>query len=419
MATFALNDKSMVRDHLEAAIREGRIWPAFQPFVEIQTGKIVGFEILARWDDPERGAISPAEFIPILEETGLIDILFEELLTTACRNACRWPGQFTLAFNISPKQLTCDKLPSRVNAIVSPTGFPIERIEIEVTEGSLIIDDDQAYRTLEAFHGLGVRVAIDDLGTGYSSLARLEAFPFDKLKIDARFVRSIDKESGRRRIATAIIGLGQSLGITVVAEGVETPEEERALRDLGCNLGQGWLFGKGEAAAIAEQKIRDGGCGNPLARPLDLSPFQQLNQLSTLYNQAPVGLAFLDLDFRHVRSNDRFAGIHGMSAMELEGKTIGDIMFGKVLETVRNGLNLAASRDEPVVLNFLAQGREIFCFNSRVKDPGGEVIGFSVVMVDHLSQHWPRSNTSSLDVMPRALQETRGTGNRPAMPAEP
>lgn len=392
------NNTVTVRDSLDAAIREKRIWPAFQPFVDVKTGKIVGFEVLARWSDPERGSLSPADFIPVLEENGLIDILFDEILTTACIHAVAWPGPFTLAFNISPRQLTCPKLPLHVSAIVASTGFPLERVEIEVTESSLITDVEQAYRTLKEFHRLGVKIAIDDFGTGYSSLARLEAFPFDKLKIDARFVQSIDTESGRRRIATAIIGLGQSLGITVVAEGVETVEERRVLRNLGCELGQGWLFGKAEAATTISKTISELGCGSPCTRPLDLSPFQQLNQLATLYDQAPVGLAYLDLDFRHVRSNDCFASIHGLSAKELQGKSIADVMQGEILETVRDGLNRAAASDEPVTLRFIVQDREIACFNSRVKDLGGEVIGFSVVMVVQFTSHHliPIKNSISL-----------------------
>lgn len=398
LAILDWNNIAAAHDDLDAAIREGRIWPAFQPFVNVKTGEIAGFEVLARWSDPELGLISPAEFIPVLEESGLIDILFDEILRSACTHATAWPGVFSLAFNISPKQLTCPKLPSHVDAIVASTGFPIERVEIEVTESSLITDADQAYRTLKEFHRLGVRVAIDDFGTGYSSLARLEAFPFDKLKIDARFVRSIDTESGRRRIATAIIGLGQSLGITVVAEGIETVEEQRVLRNLGCDLGQGWLFGKGEAAVAISARICELGCGDPCRQPLDLSPFQQLNQLSTLYDQAPVGLAYLDLNFRHVRSNDRFASIHGLSARELEGKTIADVMQGEVLETVRDGLTRAATSDEPVTLHFIVQDREIACDNSRVKDLGGEVIGFSVVMVIQFASHRlvPMKNSISL-----------------------
>lgn len=250
MSSIETADEPALRKLLERAIADGEIWPAFQPIVSLRTGAIAGFEVLARWSDPQAGEISPGSFIPRLERHGVIGILSDALIDRACRAAAGWPGAFTLAFNISPYQLTSGELPSHLADLMEATGFPLNRVELEVTEGSLISDDDLALTILRDIDTLGVKIGIDDFGTGYSSLARLEAFPFHKLKIDARFVRGLDREAGKRRIAAAVIGLGQSLGMTVVAEGVETEEEAAILQELGCQQGQGWLYSKADRKSV-------------------------------------------------------------------------------------------------------------------------------------------------------------------------
>lgn len=205
-----------------------------------------------------------------------------------------------------------------MRALVEDTGFSFNRIHIEITEGSLIRDEDRAYSVLRQLDGMGARIAIDDFGTGYSNLARLESFPFHKIKIDKRFVHNIDHEPAKRRIVAAIIGLGQSLGITVVAEGVERIEEEAVLRDFGCDRGQGWLYAKALKADDARDFLDKTGDLALRKMPLDISPFQRMHQLDTIYRNSPIGLCLVDLSFRHASVNDRFAGIHGMTARELE-----------------------------------------------------------------------------------------------------
>ncbi|WP_423415594.1 EAL domain-containing protein [Hyphomicrobium sp. B1] len=371
-----------VRSCLTTAIENEHIWPAFQPIVDIRSGHLRGFEVLARWTDPLAGEISPVDFIPVLEQRDLIDRLFNHLVRTACPVAATWPGQFFLAFNISPKQLIGEALPLELSETVRATGFPLERFQIEITESSLISDVEGAYARLRELDDMGIKVALDDFGTGYSSLARLEAFPFRKLKIDACFVRALDRDSSKRRIAAAIIGLGQSLGITVVAEGVETRQEEAVLRDLGCDLGQGWLYGKPQTKDEARRTLEMVGTVEHTAPPLDVSPFQQLHQLATLYKQAPVGLCFLDLNHRHVRVNDRFASIHNMTGSELEGKTISDVMSGPTLATVKRILNQSLLSDEPITENYVHGDRHLRVICTRVVDLTGEVIGFSGVSLD-------------------------------------
>jgi len=376
-----------LRSRLEKALERGEVWPAFQPIVDIRSGALAGFEILARWSDPEAGDISPAQFIPLLDKHQLVDALLQALMSSACAAAAQWRGRFFLAFNVTPDQLLSDDLSERLSAVASKTGFPLTRIQLEITESSLISDSAVAYRTLNRLNEIGVAISLDDFGTGYSSLARLEAFPFRKLKIDAQFVRGLERDNRKRRIVSAVVGLGQSLEITVVAEGVETEAEAEILRGLGCPLGQGWLYGKGVRAAEA-QKVFEGLA--EMTAPgshLDTSPFQQLHQLETLYNQAPVGLCFLDLHFRHVRANDIFAAMHGLTGRELEGKTIYDVMQGETVRRVEAVLSKALGPNPLPPQDYCMGKKEYRVFAQKVSDIGGENLGFSVVAIDVTEQN--------------------------------
>lgn len=378
--------KRELHRRLSDALRAGHIWPAFQPIVDMKREEVVGFEILARWTDPELGEIGPATFIPLLEKHHLIDILSKALFRSACSAAVAWPGSPYLAFNVSPDQLLSGDLPDWIAEAASDICFPLDRLQVEITEGSLSSDSEQAYLTLRKLDSLGIRISIDDFGTGYSSLARLEAFPFRTLKIDARFVRGIDRDQAKRRIAAAVIGLGQSLGMAIVAEGVESKTEETILRQLGCILGQGWLYGRGLPAsdAVATRiRFRSAQKSTP---SLDASPFQQLHQLQTLYEQAPVGLCFLDRDLRYVRTNEAFAAMHRMSPNELEGRTVDDVMEGSSLERIKTLLAQDAERALPPQ-DYKLNGRDFRVFAQRVVDVAGDVIGISIVSIDITRQN--------------------------------
>jgi len=237
------------RAHLEAAIDEGRITPVFQPIVDMRSGETTAFEVLARWNDPSDGEIDPAAFIARFEQNGLIDRLTVTLIDQACRAAQAWPGRFSLAFNLSAAQLARHGLADRLAEAIVATGFPASRIGFEVTEGSPTGDSSLVRENLSDLRDLGAEIGIDDFGTGYSNLARLEELPFHKLKIDARFVRDVHAQARRSRIVSSTISLGHSLGMVVVAEGVECPAEASALIRLGCDLGQGWFYGRGLPAA--------------------------------------------------------------------------------------------------------------------------------------------------------------------------
>ena len=215
--------------------------------------------MLARWPHPTRGMVSPAEFIPIAEELGLIGAMTYHLLRRACRAAAGWPAHMTLACNVSPVQLRDPELFAMVRAVLEETGFPACRLEIEVTESALVGDLKLARALLDELKGLGVRLALDDFGTGYSGLRHLQLLPFDKLKIDASFVGAMTDDRESRKIVAAVVGLGQSLGLSIVAEGVETDETLALLRTLGCDIGQGWLFGRPAPAERIDVLVLEAG----------------------------------------------------------------------------------------------------------------------------------------------------------------
>ncbi len=236
--------RALLEGELRQAVANDALRPHFQPLVDIATGRLIGFEMLARWPHPTRGTIPPGEFIPIAEDAGLIGPMTEGLLRRACRAAAGWPSDIVVACNLSPLQLRDRGLPATVQSILTETGLPAHRLELEITESALVGDIDLARDLLGKLKALGVRLALDDFGTGYSSLRHLQLLPIDKLKIDASFVRAMGGDTESRKIVAAVIGLSHSLGLLTVAEGVEDAGTAALLRDLGCDVGQGWLYGR-------------------------------------------------------------------------------------------------------------------------------------------------------------------------------
>ncbi|TAK93752.1 MAG: EAL domain-containing protein [Aquabacterium sp.] len=216
----------------------------FQPQMRLDTGEIIGFEALVRWQHSERGLIGPGEFIPVAEETGQIVPLGNWVLREACRVAAKWPGDLRVAVNLSAVQFRSSAVIDLVDEALAESGLDPERLEVEITESALIEDHDGAQSTLMALRSRGVRVAMDDFGTGYSSLAYLRSFPMDKLKIDGMFVRSLDSDQDAQAVVTAIISLARALRLETTAEGIETPEQLVMLRALGCDDVQGYLIAR-------------------------------------------------------------------------------------------------------------------------------------------------------------------------------
>ena len=229
---------------LREAIHGDMLRPYYQPLVDLATGRISGFEALVRWPHPEHGMISPAEFIPVAEETGLINALGAQMLHRACTDAATWPDDVRVAVNLSPLQFRAGNLLSLVMDALKQSGLPARRLELEITETLLLEKSSQVLATLHALRALGVRISMDDFGTGYSSLSYLRSFPFDKIKIDRSFVRDLGTNREAQAIVRAIISLGAGLGVTITAEGVETEAELSCLRAEGCHEGQGFLFSR-------------------------------------------------------------------------------------------------------------------------------------------------------------------------------
>jgi diguanylate cyclase (GGDEF)-like protein len=250
-----LKSKAALETELRSAIPNGDIVPYFQPVVRVDTGELDGFEVLARWPHRERGMISPVDFIPVAEDAGLVDAMFWALLAQACRKALNAPGEFTLAVNISPSQVRDQWFPEKVLRTLRETGFPAQRLEIEVTESAMIGDVARAKSSLMSLKNQGVRIALDDFGTGYSSLFLLRELPIDKLKIDRSFVARITTDRENATIVGALIGLGKALGLKVTAEGVEDEATSDALRAMGCQLAQGFLYGA--ARALPEYAVEN------------------------------------------------------------------------------------------------------------------------------------------------------------------
>jgi diguanylate cyclase (GGDEF)-like protein/PAS domain S-box-containing protein len=229
---------------LRDAIQNETLRPYYQPLVDLATGRITGFEALVRWPHPERGMISPAEFIPVAEETGLINPLGGLMLRRACQDAAQWPDDVRVAVNLSPLQFRTGNLLSIVTDVPKQSGLPARRLELEITETLLLEKSSQVLATLHALRALGVRISMDDFGTGYSSLSYLRSFPFDKIKIDQSFVRDLGANPDAQAIVRSIISLGKGLGVIITAEGVETEAELSCLRAQGCHEGQGFLFSR-------------------------------------------------------------------------------------------------------------------------------------------------------------------------------
>ncbi len=252
------------RKHLEEdlrrAITEGEFFLAYQPVVSTVAERIVGFEALIRWRHPQRGLISPAEFVPVAEDCGLIERIGEWVLRTACQTAVTWPPGIRVAVNVSPIQFRNPAFPGIVANALASAGLEPARLELEITEGVFVQESATTDQNFEALKGLGVRLALDDFGTGYSSLGYLKKAPFDKIKIDQSFVRGAAVKGSRNAaIVKAIVALADTLGMETTAEGVEIQDEVALIRSLGCSHIQGYVYGKPmEAVAVAERLAESG-----------------------------------------------------------------------------------------------------------------------------------------------------------------
>ncbi|MGF6306083.1 diguanylate cyclase (GGDEF)-like protein/PAS domain S-box-containing protein [Bradyrhizobium sp. i1.8.4] len=253
-----IRDRRVLHQELSVAIKNGELSLYYQPQAaaggSVAGSQVIGFEALARWHHPVRGFVPPGDFIPLAEESGLIVEMGEWILREACREAASWAVPMQIAVNLSPAQFTHGDLVGRVHSILLETGLTPDRLELEITEGVLIEDFDRGLSLLRRLKALGVRISMDDFGSGYSSLSYLQAFPFDKIKIDRAFVINLGRNPQSAAIVRAVIGLGHGLEMSIVAEGVETEAQLGFLSEEGCDAVQGYLIGRpapiGQFAAL-------------------------------------------------------------------------------------------------------------------------------------------------------------------------
>jgi diguanylate cyclase (GGDEF)-like protein/PAS domain S-box-containing protein len=252
-----------IEQELQRALEEGELRLHYQPSVDLATGQLVGAEALVRWEHPNRGLIVPDRFLGVAEETGLIVPLGTWVLGEACRQLAEWQGRpetahLHLSVNLSARELTHPDAVSTVLSAVRESGIDPRALTIEVTESTAMADGDTGFRALRDLSSVGIRVAIDDFGTGYSSLEQLRRMPVDIVKVDRSFVSGMAADSTDREIVAAVVGMGRALKLCVVAEGIETPEHAEALRELGCDIGQGFLYAKALPAAELEELAQSG-----------------------------------------------------------------------------------------------------------------------------------------------------------------
>lgn len=240
-----IHDRVRLESKLRVALEQRQgLFVYYQPIVDIASGKVTAREALLRWYHPQRGWIPPSEFIPVAEESGLIDALGKYVLDRACFDAAKWADGARVAVNISPGQLGKGMLVPEVMRALLNSGLPVDRLELEVTESALLTNELECIAELRALHEFGVRVALDDFGTGYSSLAHLREFPFDKIKIDGSFVRDAVDRPDCAAVVKVVADLGKRLGVTTVAEGVETQAQLQRVAEEGCREVQGFIFGR-------------------------------------------------------------------------------------------------------------------------------------------------------------------------------
>jgi PAS domain S-box-containing protein len=409
------------QSNLRRGLENREFFPYFQPLVVLATGTLHGFEVLARWVHPNLGVISPDIFIPLAESNGLIGEVSTQVLQRAFGAMALHGKGLRLAFNISPLQLKDLTLPRHIRQFAEIAGFPLECATVEITESALAQDMTAARSISADLKSMGCRIALDDFGTGYSSLYHLKSLPFDELKVDRSFVSSMTTERESRKIVAAVVGLGQSLGLKTIAEGIETHEQTDMLLRLGCDLGQGWHYGRPVQAEQlpsviqlqhprrAASRSSDQGAGHSVVCHEGL-PSQRLAQLQAVYDGAPVGLAFLDRDLKYININRRLADLHGLSIEDHYGKTLGEIvpeLYPFIEARVKEALNgkgtYGLELREPASHG---HGRKAFLASYQPAfDEAGEVVGISCAVVDFTARRAAEDKLGQFERLVEGLDE--------------
>jgi len=369
-----------------SALSEKRFSPAYQPIVRLADTEVAGFELLSRWYDTHGTAVPPDVFIPQAEHAGCLDLLTDTIFQQALvEMSPHLSGQF-LSLNISPSQLKSKVLVQRIADAANNHQFSLKQLKIEITETALIDDFEKARAIIEELAELGCSIAMDDFGTGFSSLSWLRSFPFDTLKIDVSFTRSMLHEKESRKIVTALIGLGQSLDLSVVAEGIETEEQADLLRRMGCQYGQGYLFGRPTTAQDAIKYIRQSRERYVRGSIEKMSLEERAYQISALYKSPDTSIAFLNPAFTTIDVSEAFATRHGRQISEIVGRGLADISPAKFKYLTGVAQQLIAGERLPPFEYRLPNGQTDLVSFSRVLDEAGELLGYSILAIDLSAQ---------------------------------
>lgn len=365
-----------------SALIEGHIVPHFQPIVSLKDESIVGFEALARWHDVRYGEIRPASFIPRADRGGMLDELLDVLMRQAFTAAQSWPGDTFVSFNVSPAQLRNVRLIDLIRNATTDCNFPLSRVHIEITETAILEDQARAAVMLEYLVGLGCSISMDDFGTGYSSLTWLRTMPFSTIKIDASFVGLMRSKKETRKIVTAVIGLGQSLGLSVIAEGVETAEQAELLRHIGCSEVQGFLYG----GAVPADQV-SGLLAAPIhidlqADPPKLSLEQRAYQISALYGSDNMSVCFLDPNFHLLHASEAFFRRLHRAFPAAIGDRARAISLEETDRVAWLRTQLGHGPLAPVYRRVLPMGSVDLMFVHPVRDEVGDMLGYSVIALE-------------------------------------
>jgi EAL domain-containing protein (putative c-di-GMP-specific phosphodiesterase class I) len=366
------------RERLLQRIKRGEFHPFFQPIVSLEDQRVMGFEMLARHISPEGTITPPADFIPAMEQTGLLDELMLSLMIQGFRAAAAWPEQQFLSMNVSPSQLNGRYLTETIRNTALQARFDLCRLKIEITETALLNDIHTARTEIEALSEMGCTIAMDDFGTGYSSLAWLIQLPVNTLKIDSSFIRSMLDKKDSRKIISSVVGLGRSLDMDVIAEGVETDEQAEMLRGIGCLYAQGYLFGRPVSAAESGLMLTTATDKGFVRRVARLSLDQRAHQISSMYAVPGTSICFLDPELVIVDASDTFAERVGWTPHDLIHKYIYEVIpsqADKLLwlqEFRKKGLPY------PPYEVVLPDGSSDLVMVTRVEDEAKELLGFCV-----------------------------------------
>lgn len=378
---------------LRRALRAGEVAPYFQPQFDLRTGKLYRFEISVRWNHPVLGPIPLEEFFGLAEAGDLIGPVTDTVTAAAAEAAMTTLKPLQIAVRISVPEMRDWRLPERLRSAVEQGGFPISRLIVQIPESALIGNLDLAQAIAGDLKALGASLALRGFGTGHSSLIHLQVVPFDEMQIDTRFVSSMRRYPEGCKLVAALVGLGKSLGLRTVAEGVEDEREAVMLARIGCDYAQGSFWGMPQSAAKALQQIGDNRGRLRVAELPGFGAFlhsrfssaEPWAELQAIYEGAPVGFCFFDRDLRYVGVNRQLAEIHGIPPEEHLGRTIAQVMpdvAAKLEPSLRRALEGEASTAINLLLGSEGRQRTLLIYCSPARDLTGDVIGVSVAALE-------------------------------------